>query len=145
MNHNGLEQNVQPTDLVEILSYTSQSLVINYNKEWLKQAYGAEQYQKLGIYTYTDIFSNSSLLKSLVLPMLFSSCATLCFHIPLCWALVSKLKLGCIGATIFTGSSYWLNLIKRLILCQMHIKSIVIVVVFIIISLLLCHHRCQLV
>ena len=25
------------------------------------QAYGAEQYQKLGIYTYTDIFSYSSL------------------------------------------------------------------------------------
>ena len=41
--------------------------------------------------------------------MLFSSCATLCFHIPLCWALVSQLKLGSIGATVFTGSSYWLN------------------------------------
>ena len=41
--------------------------------------------------------------------MLFSSCATLCFHIPLCWALVSKLKLGSIGATVFTDSSYWLN------------------------------------
>ena len=36
MNHDGLEQNVQPTDLAEILSYTSQSLVISYNKEWLK-------------------------------------------------------------------------------------------------------------
>ena len=36
MNHDGLEQNVQTTDLAEILSYTSQSLVISYNKEWLK-------------------------------------------------------------------------------------------------------------
>ena len=36
MNHDGLEQNVQPTDLAEILSYTSQSLVISYSKEWLK-------------------------------------------------------------------------------------------------------------
>ena len=36
MNHDGLEQNVQPTDLAKILSYTSQSLVISYDKEWLK-------------------------------------------------------------------------------------------------------------
>ena len=35
MNHDGLEQNVQPTDLAKILSY-KQSLVISYNKGWLK-------------------------------------------------------------------------------------------------------------
>ena len=37
MNHDGLEQNVQPTSLAEILGYTIQSLVICYNKEWLKR------------------------------------------------------------------------------------------------------------
>ena len=36
MNRNGLEQNVQPTDLAETLSYTSQSLVISYNMEWVE-------------------------------------------------------------------------------------------------------------
>ena len=37
MNHDGLEQNLQPINLAEILGYTIQSsLVICYNKEWLK-------------------------------------------------------------------------------------------------------------
>ncbi|KAE8077229.1 hypothetical protein FH972_015809 [Carpinus fangiana] len=110
------------------------------------QAYGAQQYRKLGVKAYTAIFSlilvciPVSLIwiymgkilvligqdplisreagkfiiwlvpalfayatlqplvryfqtQSLILPMLISSCATLCFHIPLCWVLVSNTLL----------------------------------------------------
>lgn len=128
------------------------------------QAYGAEQYQKLGTYTYTamislllicvpisilwmitdkilvlvgqdasiahearkyslwlipNLFSYAILAslvryfqtQSLILPMLFSSTATLCFHVPFCWALVFKLKLGSVGAALAIGISYWLDVI----------------------------------
>uniref|UniRef100_A0A5B6YMX5 Putative MATE efflux family protein 8-like isoform X2 n=1 Tax=Davidia involucrata TaxID=16924 RepID=A0A5B6YMX5_DAVIN len=128
------------------------------------QAYGAKQYQKLGIYTYCAIISlivvcfPVSLLwffmdklltfigqdpsisyeagrysiwlipalfayailqslvryfqtQSLILPMLLSSCAVLCFHVPLCWALVYKMELGNIGAALAIGISYWLNVV----------------------------------
>ncbi|XP_065636923.1 protein DETOXIFICATION 6 isoform X2 [Quercus suber] len=128
------------------------------------QAYGAEQFQKLGTYAYTAIISlilvcppvcvlwifmdkilillgqdptisleackysmwlipalfGGAVLKpltrylqsqSLTLPMLFSSIVILSFHIPACWILVYKLKLGSHGAAIAFGSSTWLNVI----------------------------------
>ncbi|XWS23315.1 hypothetical protein CRYUN_Cryun28dG0001800 [Craigia yunnanensis] len=128
------------------------------------QAYGAEQYQKLGTYTYCAIinlilicfpirilwaFTGKILTligqdpaishvaykfalslipalfafailqalvryfqtQSLILPMLFSSLAALCFHIPFCWTLVFKSGLGAIGAALSIGLSYWLNVI----------------------------------
>lgn len=128
------------------------------------QAYGAEQYQKLGIYTYTAIISlvlvcipisllwlftdkllalagqdhSISLVaqkysvwlipgvfsygilqsivryfqtQSMILPMLFSSFATLCFHVPICWAPVFRVKLGSIGAALAICSSSWLNVL----------------------------------
>ncbi|KAM3760297.1 hypothetical protein ACB098_01G182800 [Castanea mollissima] len=49
--------------------------------------------------------------QSLTLPMLFSSIVILSFHIPACWILVYKLKLGSHGAAIAFGSSTWLNVI----------------------------------
>jgi MATE family multidrug resistance protein len=49
--------------------------------------------------------------QSLILPMLISSCAILCFHIPLCWVLVFKSGLGNIGAALAISISYWLNVI----------------------------------
>ncbi|KAI7734700.1 hypothetical protein M8C21_032119 [Ambrosia artemisiifolia] len=120
------------------------------------QAYGAQQYTKVGIQTYTAIFSllivsiplaifwryTGPLLilvgqnplisqeagkfitwlipalfayailqplvryfqmQSMLLPMLASSIAALCLHIPLCWALVYKTGLGNIGAAISMG------------------------------------------
>lgn len=126
------------------------------------QAYGAEQYQQLGIYTYCAILCLTlvclpvsllwmfvdkvlallgqdpsisleagkysiflipalfgfAVLQSLVryfqsqrliIPMLFTSCATLCFHVPLCWALTFNFKLGIIGAALANGLSYWFN------------------------------------
>ncbi|GMN38681.1 hypothetical protein TIFTF001_007915 [Ficus carica] len=128
------------------------------------QAYGAEQYHKVGIQTYTAIFSlflvclPISLIwiymgkilvligqdpiisreagrfivwllpalfayatlqplvryfqtQSLIIPMFISSCATLCFHIPLCWVLVFKSGLENLGAALAISISYWLNVI----------------------------------
>ncbi|KMT08175.1 hypothetical protein BVRB_6g142980 [Beta vulgaris subsp. vulgaris] len=128
------------------------------------QAYGAQQYQKLGTQTYTAIFSLSlfsiplciiwiymgnilvfigqdpsiaheagrfmtyltptlfayavfqPLLRyfqsqSLVVPMVVSSVATLCLHIPLCWALVFKSGLGNLGGAVAMSLSNWLSAI----------------------------------
>lgn len=47
--------------------------------------------------------------QSLVMPMVLSSCATLCLHIPLSWALVFKSGLQNLGAAIAIGISFWLN------------------------------------
>ncbi|KNA21625.1 hypothetical protein SOVF_041520 isoform A [Spinacia oleracea] len=49
--------------------------------------------------------------QSLVIPMLVSSCGTLCLHIPLCWALVYKSGLNNLGGAIAMGISNWLNAI----------------------------------
>ncbi|KAM7520289.1 hypothetical protein LguiB_019251 [Lonicera macranthoides] len=49
--------------------------------------------------------------QSLILPMLLSSIAALCFHVPICWAFVFKLELGNAGAALAIGLSYWLNVI----------------------------------
>ncbi|KAL3844906.1 hypothetical protein ACJIZ3_002309 [Penstemon smallii] len=132
------------------------------------QAFGAEQYQKLGIYTYASIICHlvvcvpisilwifmdkllifmgqdpsisseagqyaiwlipalfpyailQSLIRylqtqSLILPMLWSSVTSLIFHVPLCWTLVFKLKLGIAGAAFSIGLSYWFNVILLLL------------------------------
>lgn len=47
--------------------------------------------------------------QSLVMPMLLSSVAALCFHLPVCWAFVFYLKLGNAGAALALGLSYWFN------------------------------------
>ncbi|KAJ7954177.1 Protein DETOXIFICATION [Quillaja saponaria] len=128
------------------------------------QAYGAQQYHKLGTQTYTAIFSLILIclplsviwiymgkilvfigqdplisreagkftiwlvpallayavlqplvryfqMQSLIIPMLISSFATLCFHIPVCWALVFKSGLNNIGAALAISISNWLNVI----------------------------------
>ncbi|KAL0450039.1 UNVERIFIED_CONTAM: protein DETOXIFICATION 8 [Sesamum latifolium] len=49
--------------------------------------------------------------QSLILPMLLSTVASLCLHLPLSWALIFKLKLGNAGAALSIGLSYWLNAI----------------------------------
>ncbi|KAM4097244.1 hypothetical protein ACJW30_08G166500 [Castanea mollissima] len=128
------------------------------------QAYGAQQYRKIGVQTYTAIFSlmlvclpqsliciymekllrfigqdplifheagkfttmlvpalfphatlqplvRYFLTQSLIMPMLISSFATLCFHIPLCWALVFKSGMENLGAALALSISYWFNVI----------------------------------
>ncbi|OMO51366.1 Multi antimicrobial extrusion protein [Corchorus olitorius] len=117
------------------------------------QAYGAQQYQKLGILIYTAIFclilacfpltllwlcmpkmfiaigqdplisqeagkftlwllpalfAYATLqplvrffqVQSLIFPLLVSACATICFHIFICWTLVFKFGLGNFGAAL---------------------------------------------
>ena len=49
--------------------------------------------------------------QSLILPLLFSSFAALCFHIPFCWTLVFKLKLGSSAAALASASSYLLDVL----------------------------------
>lgn len=126
------------------------------------QAFGAQQYEKIGTQTYTAIFClvtvsiplsilwlyTADMLKfvgqdpqisieagkyltwliptlfayaffqplvrfyqiqSLIFPMILSSFITLCFHIPVCWALVFKSGLGNLGGAVAMGLSTWLN------------------------------------
>ncbi|KAK3001737.1 hypothetical protein RJ639_020269 [Escallonia herrerae] len=128
------------------------------------QAYGAGQYKKLGVYTYSAIISlnlvcipvsvlwifmdklliligqdpsislearNYSVLlipslfgcavlkplirylqsQSLIFPMLISSFLVLCFHAPLCWAFIFKLKFAILGAAVSFNISSWLYVI----------------------------------
>ncbi|KAL4324480.1 hypothetical protein GQ457_11G005260 [Hibiscus cannabinus] len=128
------------------------------------QAYGAQQHQKLGTYTYCSIFSlvaicfpvsflwifmdklltlmgqdpqiaevatmysiwlipalfGDAILQSLVryfqsqskiLPLFLTSCASMCLHVPLCWALVHKTNLGYAGAALAITVALWFNVI----------------------------------
>ncbi|KAK8299840.1 hypothetical protein V6Z12_D05G348000 [Gossypium hirsutum] len=77
------------------------------------QAYGAQQYGKLGTHTYTAIFS--LILACLPLTTLWvymGSCSILCFHVLLCWGLVFKSGLGNQGAALAISISYWTNVIS---------------------------------
>lgn len=49
--------------------------------------------------------------QSLILPMLLSTVAALCFQLLLCWAFIFKLNLGNPGAALSITISYWLNAI----------------------------------
>ncbi|XP_022881986.1 protein DETOXIFICATION 12-like [Olea europaea var. sylvestris] len=126
------------------------------------QAYGAQQYERIGTQTYTAIFSLIIIciplsvlwiflgkvlvfvgqdpqisyeagkytmwlvpalfgyatlqpliryfqIQSMILPMLISSCLTICFHIAVCWVLVFNLRLKIIGAAVAMDLSMWLN------------------------------------
>ncbi|KAH6780018.1 MATE efflux family protein [Perilla frutescens var. hirtella] len=50
----------------------------------------------------TDMLYGLS-LHYLIVPMIWSSIAALLFHIPACWALVFKTKLGTAGAAVAIG------------------------------------------
>ncbi|TJX49219.1 MATE family efflux transporter, partial [Soehngenia saccharolytica] len=47
--------------------------------------------------------------QSIVFPMMLCSAITLCFHVPICWALVFKTGLGSKGAALACSISNWLN------------------------------------
>lgn len=53
--------------------------------------------------------------QSIIFPLLLSSCASMCCHIPLCWALVFKSRLGHFGAALSIGITYWFNVIFLLL------------------------------
>ncbi|KAK9272811.1 hypothetical protein L1049_003189 [Liquidambar formosana] len=152
------------TSLTNVTGFSLLSGMVGGLETLCGQAYGAEQYQKLGTYTYSAMISlilvcfpvcllwifmdklliligqdpliahearkysiwlipalfGGAVLKplvrylqtqTLIYPMLTSSFIVLCFHIPLCWALVFKLGLGSIGAALAISLSCWLNVI----------------------------------
>uniref|UniRef100_A0A0D6QR75 Protein DETOXIFICATION n=1 Tax=Araucaria cunninghamii TaxID=56994 RepID=A0A0D6QR75_ARACU len=47
--------------------------------------------------------------QSIVFPMMFGSAIALCFHVPICWALVFKTGLGNKGAALADSISNWVN------------------------------------
>lgn len=49
--------------------------------------------------------------QSLIIPLLLSSCVSVCFHVLFCWVMVFKSGLGNLGAALAIGMSYWLNVI----------------------------------
>ncbi|XP_074295591.1 protein DETOXIFICATION 12-like [Silene latifolia] len=50
-------------------------------------------------------------VQSLVMPMVITSFATMCLHIPLCWALVFKSGLYNVGAALAMNMSFWVNVV----------------------------------
>ncbi|KAG9153719.1 hypothetical protein Leryth_005852 [Lithospermum erythrorhizon] len=50
-------------------------------------------------------------MQSMILPLLVSSCFTICFHIPICWVLVYKTALRNCGGAVALGLSFWLNVV----------------------------------
>lgn len=50
-------------------------------------------------------------VQSLISPLFMSSCATICFHIFISWALILELEMKNIGAAIAIGMSFWLNVL----------------------------------
>ncbi|KAF9625610.1 hypothetical protein IFM89_024383 [Coptis chinensis] len=65
------------------------------------------------LFAYATLQSQMRYLQSqsLILPMLLSSFAALCIHIPVCWFLVYKSALRTVGAALSIGIAYWLNVI----------------------------------
>ncbi|XP_052117283.1 protein DETOXIFICATION 14-like [Arachis duranensis] len=49
--------------------------------------------------------------QSMIFPMVFTSIASLCMHVPICWFLVFKSGMGHVGAALAIGISYWINVI----------------------------------
>ncbi|OMO55609.1 Multi antimicrobial extrusion protein [Corchorus capsularis] len=66
-----------------------------------------------GLFAYCILQTQIRFLQSqsLMLPLLFTSLATLCFHIPVCWVLEFRTGLGNIGAALAISISYWFNVI----------------------------------
>ena len=53
--------------------------------------------------------------QSMIFPMVLSSIAALCFHLPVCWVLVFKFGIGHAGAALAIGISYWSNVLGLVI------------------------------
>ncbi|KAL1810074.1 hypothetical protein ACET3Z_027064 [Daucus carota] len=152
------------TSMTNVTGFSLLSGLVGGLETLCGQAYGARQYDKVGVYTCSAIISlllvcipvcvfwifldkfliligqdhsishearkyaiwvipalfSSAILKpvvrylqsqSLTRPLLASSFVVLCFHVPLCWALIFKFKLGTVGAALAFSMSNWLYLI----------------------------------
>ncbi|PWA91400.1 MATE efflux family protein [Artemisia annua] len=152
------------TSLTNVTGFSLLSGLVGGLETLCGQAYGAKEYNKIGIYTCSAIISlllvcipvsiswifldkfliligqdplislearkysiylipalfggaivkpimRSLQSQSLTIPLLVSCTLVLCFHVPVCWALVFKLKLGIVGAAVAFSLSNWLYLI----------------------------------
>ncbi|GKA41336.1 protein DETOXIFICATION 12 isoform X2 [Tanacetum coccineum] len=152
------------TSLTNVTGFSLLSGLVGGLETLCGQAYGAKEYNKIGIYTCSAIISlllvcipvsiswifldkfliligqdplislearkysiylipalfggaivkpimRSLQSQSLTIPLLVSCTLVLCFHVPLCWALVFKLKLGIVGGAVAFSLSNWLYLI----------------------------------
>ncbi|XVF71548.1 hypothetical protein PTKIN_Ptkin12aG0046900 [Pterospermum kingtungense] len=65
------------------------------------------------LFAYAILQSQARFLQSqsLVLPLLYTSLATLCFHVPVCWVFVFRTRLGNTGAALAISFSYWFSVI----------------------------------
>ncbi|KAK7340921.1 hypothetical protein VNO77_21639 [Canavalia gladiata] len=62
-------------------------------------------------YAVLQCFTRYFQTQSMIFPMVFSSVAVLCLHVPICGVLVFKLGLGHVGAALAIAISYWFNVI----------------------------------
>ncbi|XP_031110302.1 protein DETOXIFICATION 3-like [Ipomoea triloba] len=152
------------TSLTNVTGFSLLSGLVGGLETLCGQAYGAQQYHKLSVYTYSAIISlflvtmpisvlwifMDKLLvlvgqepsiaieakkyslwlipallggaiqkplvrylqtQSLTRPLLLSSLAALCFHVPVCWAMIFKLGLGNKGAAIAFSLANWLYIV----------------------------------
>ncbi|XP_077253739.1 protein DETOXIFICATION 14-like [Tasmannia lanceolata] len=91
----------------KILSFIGQDPLISY------EARKYAMWTIPGLFAYAIVQPLMTFLQSqsLILPLLLSSFATLCIHIPFCWVLVFKSGLGYVGAALAASLSFWLNAI----------------------------------
>ncbi|CAI9276611.1 unnamed protein product [Lactuca saligna] len=74
--------------------------------------------RKYSIYLIPSLFSGAIVKplvrllqsQSLTMPLLVTSTLVLCFHAPLCWGLIFKLKMGSVGAATAFSLSNWFYL-----------------------------------
>ncbi|XP_076901566.1 protein DETOXIFICATION 14-like [Bidens hawaiensis] len=62
-------------------------------------------------YAILQLIVHYLLSQSLVFPMLWSSVVVLVLHVPICWALVFRLRFGIAGAALAIGISYTVNVV----------------------------------
>ncbi|KAL8142035.1 hypothetical protein V2J09_015067 [Rumex salicifolius] len=75
--------------------------------------------ERYAVYLIPSLFAYATLqplirffqAQSMIAPMVLSSIAGLCFHLPLCWMLVFNSELGSVGSAVATSVSMWLTVI----------------------------------
>ncbi|KAK8532270.1 hypothetical protein V6N13_131606 [Hibiscus sabdariffa] len=88
-------------------------VLIGQDPQVAEIAYSYAMWLIPALFAYAILQSQIRFLQSqsLVLPMLYISLATLCFHVSVCWVLVFKSGLGYTGAALAISVSYWYNMI----------------------------------
>ncbi|KAJ4749342.1 Protein DETOXIFICATION [Rhynchospora pubera] len=93
--------------MANILSFIGQDPLISYEAG----RYAVWMIPSLFAYAVGQPLIKFLQAQSLIFPMLFTSVATLCIHIPLCYVMVYFSGLGNVGAALSISISYWLNVV----------------------------------